>query len=477
MGLKSLNNNIHKYLYLALFWIPIFIIGCSDFDEGKDLIEDKDINIGFRVRSINEDNEYYEDRVNSVRVIIAESETGNVIYNDMLRFPSDDFTKTSNSIFIKRKAYDYYFIANETTGGQDFVTALKAVPNTSVFYTDNRFWNLRYSSDFKPNLNQGFLMSARYKGVTIAKGAYSEDDPWIFNKNGVPQDKNFKVGLIRALAKINIEFKGFFNDEPLNSQYTLKKAIQEVSITNIPKYYSVPPIDKNYTELFPGTSELTNITIIDFSSFNYSNKDVGSLTYYIPEFLITKSAISATPTTIKVKMKRPSGEIKELIATFDNDDFSGYDQQDLRDVVPGNLNAKTTLRNTKYNFQFNLKEQEIILEVQPWEDKTISTDIYGNFLSLPKQIELEQTAQVVDYKVYYYSSVPVTRLDVSNINDFAWVKSITLYPDPAKGNKEGYMTIRYQSNQKQSTPFKVALRQNISPDHGNITKTISFIVK
>ena len=348
-----------EYLLSVFFLIGIsFFFSCENqlgfikVEPTTDTLSYVDISF----RGVNEDMSTYEDRVTEIRLMAFDSNTGAAVYNAKLMFPNGDFNQLSNPVKLLPGTYDFYFIANETIGGIDFVNALNGVDNVFKFKTDIRFWNLNYNPDFKPTATSGFIMSARYKGIAIP-GGYTATNPLHFLPNGTG------VQLVRAFAKVELIVRNALNED--NSVHLSNKRITSVQLINLPKKFSVPPIDVPYVTNFPNAEDLIDLTAVNPVTFDYNSEVVGTLVFYIPEFLRGKNESDSGNTSIVIS----GSGFPTVTIPLDHQNFSDYNQTELRDLNVESFSLKSILRNTDYRVNATLKEHYLELEIEAlaWE--------------------------------------------------------------------------------------------------------------
>ncbi|SUB88891.1 Major fimbrial subunit protein (FimA) [Porphyromonas macacae] len=331
------------------------------------------------LKSINEDTEYFEDRVTELRLLVFNSATGAMVFNNKLNF-RNGFNRTSEPVKLEKGEHDFYFIANETSGGVDFIDALKSVDNVFKFKNDPRFWNLTFDENFKPSQNAGIVMSARYQKVDVPDG-YTKTNPWPFKGAG------FKVQLIRSFAKVELIFTKTKEQDPDNET---QKRITSVQLVKIPKKFSVPPMDVKYSSLF--SNNLTQTAVINPDiSFDYTKDIIGTLVFYIPEFLREQTESDDGNTAIMVKGKGFS----DKLVPIDHQYFNDYNQVGHRDLNISVLSKFCILRNTHYKLTFHLKKEvEVFYKVRLWErTKTQTVMGYGFYVEIEdhKKITITNT--------------------------------------------------------------------------------------
>ncbi|MCD8101570.1 MAG: FimB/Mfa2 family fimbrial subunit [Alistipes sp.] len=294
-------------------------------------------------RSINEDTELWEDRVDELRMLVFDPDDGSVVINQKLYFP-DGFDRQSRAVRMDPGTYDFYFIANETAAPASFVTALADITNVSDFRTDTRFTAINYDTDFLPDgtTTEGrFPMSAVYEGITVASGG-TEANPVLLP---LPTST---VELIRAYAKVEVVFRKNVPGSEISNTVT------SVELTNIAATYSLPPDDATYT----GRTLLGNGA--DLTGFDYGRDSIGAVTFYIPEFLVPEGGETYTQLAVN----------NNLFPIENDAAFGGL--ADQRRTVTG-LSANSVIRNYHYIINAYINAEggvQIKVFVEPWSKET-----------------------------------------------------------------------------------------------------------
>lgn len=291
--------------------------------------------------SINEDNVFWEDRVDELRMIVFKQGTGETIFNQKLNFPNG-FSNKSEAVQFPLGTYDFYFITNETTYTGDFVDAITNIVNKSAFATDIRFTSIAYNPDFVPDgtsQNGRFLMSAIYDNITVASGG-TEANP-------LPLPLPTKnVELIRSLAKVEVVFR-----KKVSGSSIPENTITSVQLNNVASYLSVPPYDNYYT----GGTESSSYASL--SGFDYAQDSIGAVIFYIPEFLIPDSRTDYTLLNIN----------NTDYPILSDENKAGITAQ--RRTVPA-LSDNSTIRNYHYIINAYVNSEgniEIRVYVEPWK--------------------------------------------------------------------------------------------------------------
>ncbi|MCC8088806.1 MAG: FimB/Mfa2 family fimbrial subunit [Rikenellaceae bacterium] len=332
---------------ITIFIASVIIYGCSEKHNRGDY-EPSPATLYLSVRaaaySINEDDVYWEDRVDELRMLIFDSGDGSVVYNDKLYFPNG-FADRSRTVTIDPGTYDFYFIANETVYSGDFVTALMEIENKSDFATDTRFLNLDYNPDFIPDgtTNSGrFLMSAIYDNITVASGGTEE--------NPLPLPiPTAKVELVRSLAKVEVIFR-----KKISGSTIPDNTITSVRLANVASHFSVPPLDDYYT----GSTEYSNYASLD--GLDYTNDSLGSVVFYIPEFLVAENGTTYTEL-----------QINNNTFPIESDSGKAGLAEQRRDI--SSLSDYSVIRNYHYIVNAYINAEggvQIWIYVEPWQKDT-----------------------------------------------------------------------------------------------------------
>ncbi|MCD7936132.1 MAG: FimB/Mfa2 family fimbrial subunit [Tannerellaceae bacterium] len=351
---SDINYTIRKRMIVLC--LPVLLaIGCNKEDQGRNRHEgDSFISLSVRAasRSINQDEVYWEDRVDELRMLVFNPDNGEVVFNEKLYFPNG-FEVQSKAVLLPVGTYNFYFIANETVYQGDFTDALLEIENESEFGTDTRFASLAYHPDFTPDgtSTEGrFLMSAVYTNIAVTEGG-TETNPTLL---AVP---NGRVELIRSLAKVEVVFR-----KKVLGSTVPENTITSVLLENVATTFSVPPIDEYYT----GNSVSSNTGSL--AGLDYTRDSIGAVSFYIPEFLIPEGS------TISTLL-----EINNQTFPIENDAaFSGLTSQ--RRTVPP-LSTNSVIRNYHYIINAYIDgEGGIVIEVyvKPWQKDTYTYLFQGD---------------------------------------------------------------------------------------------------
>lgn len=326
--------------------VALLVISCGgdtaggDGDGGDALLS---LTVSAASRSINEDTELWEDRVDELRMLVFDPDDGSVVLNQKLYFP-DGFDRQSRAVRMDPGTYDFYFIANETAAPASFVAALTDITNVSDFTTDSRFTAINYNTGFMPDgttVEGRFLMSAVYEGITVASGG-TEANPVLLP---LP---TATVELIRAYAKVEVVFRKNVPGTEITNTVT------SVDLTNIAATFSVPPDDATYT----GRTLLGSSA--DLAGFDYEQDSIGAVRFYIPEFLVPAGGDTYT----QLVMNNNRFPIESDMA------LGGLAEH--RRTVTG-LSANSVIRNYHYIINAYINAEggvQIKVFVEPWSKET-----------------------------------------------------------------------------------------------------------
>lgn len=340
---------------LILFCLTLIMATACGDDRDIDNLSQEDTHISLLVSasrsSINQDEQFWEDRVDELRMMVFDTGTGKTVFNEMLYFPNG-FADKSKAVRLRPGQYDFCFIANETTYTGEFTSALEEVKQKSDLQTDARFTTPTYNPAFKPDGSTAsgrFLMSAIYNDITVASGG-TENAPLL---QSWPTSR---VELIRALAKVEVVFRKKTPGSTIPSE-----AINTVSLNNVASTMSVPPFD-NYYE-----GATTSSNLADLSALNISNDSIGAVTFYVPELLVPQDGTTYT----ELSINNQSFPIQT--------DDGGLAAQ--RRTLPA-LSSHSLIRNYHYVINAYVKadsgEIEIRVYIKPWTKESHTYIFSGN---------------------------------------------------------------------------------------------------
>ncbi|MCD7711353.1 MAG: FimB/Mfa2 family fimbrial subunit [Firmicutes bacterium] len=340
--MKPGSHTINILIILSALFLHL-VTGCVNDEGGTDCTGTQAI-ISLSVRaasdSINEDDVLWEDRVDELRMLAFDSETGELVFNQKLYFP-DGFNDPSRAILFPLGTYNFYFIANETVYS-NLVNALEDIQNESGFTSNTTFRTLAYNPAFRPDgtTQEGrFVMSAVYKNIVVVAGG-TESNPALL---ALPTEK---VELVRSLAKVEVIFR-----KTVSGSTIPENTITSVLLENVAATLSVPPWDAYYT----GTQTTTQTASL--AGLDYDRDSIGSVTFYVPEFLVEEGSTGYTLL-----------EINNTLYPIENDEeLEGLQEQ--RRTIPS-LSTHSVIRNYHYIVNAYIDGEgglQIRTYVEPWE--------------------------------------------------------------------------------------------------------------
>ena len=347
--MKQRNN-----IYIGLISLIVMICGISCQRDGMPKDDDTgyiQMTLGSRV---NKDLVFFEDRTTEVRMLIFDANNGECLYNDKLSFPGGDLQQKSLTIKWQPGAYDFLFIANETTGGAAFVLELGSIVNI-VDFEKSVFNTIDFNPNYVPTSTSGFLMSAFYERLVITPGTTS----------AAPQEVD--VALIRSMAKVEVIFK---NPDPAMAT---PKRLTEVYLENVPKYYTVPASPDMYSAIaanmavskkYPQTAGNAI-----FTETEYGNEIIGTLIFYVPEFL--RPAVSTATGAMTLVIDATGIASSPFKVAIDHQNFSN--NEGPRKFNDADYSRYSIVRNTHYQVTINMHPTspiEATVTILPWTIKT-----------------------------------------------------------------------------------------------------------
>lgn len=190
-----------------------------------------------------------ENAVKSIRLIIFDSPTGNVLHNvkhDVAHFtnqPAGTSSVWHDPFKLTPGQRDFFFIANEDSWN-GLSAALAGVTNRSQLYTNTAFTQLAYDPDYKPTEKRPIVMTQAYFGKNIQQtrnGKGTQADPQHFEAEG-----DEEVDLIRTLAKVRLTVKKIAKVEEVGGEFKASKLqfrnfnnFKSLKLIQVPKYFSL----------------------------------------------------------------------------------------------------------------------------------------------------------------------------------------------------------------------------------------------
>lgn len=365
-----ISSNKHKYGFLVL--LCLFLLmgqGCTPNEVAS---SDGKARMALTLRTINTDN---EDKVVTLRMIMAESATGKVIYNGKPIFPSGDFKQRSEVIEVKNPGlYDFYFFANEDDPGISAAqrTKIQTLRNVAQLYPQEK---IPFALDFDPSKSL-FPMLAVYKNVSVSGG--SIDDPQV-----IP------VTLIRNFSKVTINI-----NRKIEVPGAKHAVIKKVYLKNLATQFI--PLFSMKTHAEEGLRITSSTTTKELSTplpaVPYDKKgEIFTESLYISELLRQATDPQGTTVVIEYTQTAESTVVKTLELPIDiqyiNELETIFAHLGLM-MKPEDITKFTTqsiLRNMHYIVNINISDAQtqpvVRLEVEPWTliaNDFTSTDDYMN---------------------------------------------------------------------------------------------------
>lgn len=477
----------HILQWSSFSWLCLIIFSLSSCQVEREMrvkqSEDSMAYLRFALRTNSGEYAQKESNIMNVHVVVASALDGSIVYKDGLNLSDSGDHKVSDPIMLPKGTYDFYFFANRPAMGMSAIDAIKTMTHISAFTQNKVFREILYHNSPSVIRPEGIAMSARYKRVTIPDQDYTDpNNPWYFNPQGEPTKRDYLIKLIRAYARVDLVFK---NDPRLlvapipAAPY---KEITSIEVTNVPRYYSVPPYDKDFLTTYEQVSDPTlslswDKATLQQKGFKYNAEEIGTLTFYIPEFIhyLTQNLDNA----VKINIKGENGLNKTFKLTHGN--FDDYNQQGHRDLEHNILSPNTVLRNTHYTVEFTIRpdnpsqpdNNDVRIKVKEWEPVEFTPPPFGSFLHVPDQVifigKLEDAEE--DYYIPYYSSHPVGLGDMDPLDTAPWIKQLKLLnrdKQELSGDTQGYIYVKVakkwdpDSGRNLSTPYNVRLHSNHS---------------
>lgn len=237
----------------------------------------------------------WEETVHSLRIIAFNSFDNSYCLNRLLTLDTgSDGSILSEAFPIQSGVLDFYFIANEESLGDDFVNRLKQVQvkgDWEIMAKDGVILPL-LSSEVEES--KGLLMYATYPKITVPKASegnpiYDENNPWNFKGD------NEYITLSKAMAKVELIVRKDFEEESY-------KTIESVTLNSFPNRMNTPSKGAFYLET--NIHKLISKTIPkEELHFDYTKKDIGMLSFYVPEYLVDQNNILYSHTALVIKVK------------------------------------------------------------------------------------------------------------------------------------------------------------------------------
>lgn len=431
------------YHYLLLLSILLTVgYGCTN----DEMASQSNNLLAVSLRSINTNN---EDRVTTVRMIIAESGSGKVVYNGFPEWASNDYSQLSTPIEVEKKGtFDFYFFANENdpliTDTQR--TRLKNLQNVAQLFPQE---HIGFSSDFSSSSSL-FPMTAVYKNIAVIGGAY--DNPQVI-----------EVFLIRNFAKVEVKINRNIESPTADPNHAVIKRIylQNLASEYITLFNKKPHAQEGLAveTTVPSRDIVSAGTSIDYTK----NGEIFRDSIYISELLRFHTDPSGTKVVIEYVPTKESTDSKKYELELDIQYIDGLEKiiHNLGTVMtPEDMNSFSTqsiLRNMHYIVNVNIDdarlEPTVRLEVQPWKLVTQDYEAKDDYLNASKESvtmnylngdvnSLMILTNITDGRAFSYTVTPQEPTDAS------W---FSISPaQPLNGNQT--FSVRALSENMGSTP-------------------------
>lgn len=431
-----ISSNKHKYGFLVL--LCLFLLmgqGCTPNEVAS---SDGKARMALTLRTINTGN---EDKVVSLRMIMAESATGKVIYNGKPIFPSGDFEQRSEVIEVKNAGlYDFYFFANEDDPGISAAqrTKIQTLRNVAQLYPQEK---IPFALDFDPAKSL-FPMLAVYKNVSVSGG--SIDDPQV-----IP------VTLIRNFSKVTINI-----NRKIEAPGAKHAVIKGIYLKNLATEFVPLFTMRTHAEEGLGIATTTKELVTSLPAVPYDKEgEIFTDSLYVSELLRAKDDAQGTTVVIEYTQTAESTVVKTLELPIDIqkiDELETIFAHLGLMMKPEDITKFTTqsiLRNMHYIVNINISDAQtqpvVRLEVEPW------TLIANDFTSTDDYMNASKEDVVMNYpnedpnsfmilsnfknKILSYS------VEYADLNDKDWFSMTPATPTSINGNLQ-FNTITTSEN-------------------------------
>lgn len=397
----------HIFKYSLLFGIIFSLVTCDKviYDKQDDglgnsqvvyLRVNKGMAANFRSSptlpddpTMNEDTADYEDRVNSVSLLVFDSNSGNQVGS---YFSEDDPNNNSGSFLIKLTPgeRDFYFVANMPASGMKSIDT-RVQMETYLSTLRDLDVNL-YEKATKEN---GFPMSRVYLEQTVTEGG-NVYQPLPFKPNG-----DDKVKLIRAVAKLEVMIP---KDEV--------DALERITLKNPYRQYHLQH-GNVVADVAQGITTLHS-TIIHHSDVELKVQTSGETTdyytyvAYMPEALMTNASWTATdhkPINYFVVEAQGQSHKIPIVTTTDYEFEHDYLAFATNPLVNGVIDPTVynLYRNRRYLFRLrNLSNIEVEYNIVDWTDVPYTLFMgYGYNVIIDKDGEITIENTIDDCMPHY----------------------------------------------------------------------------
>lgn len=363
---------------IACCLLLLILVGCKK-DRGNEE-ELSNTYTSFRLRNINVTGDG-ETVIKSIRLVMAKSATGEVVYNELLTWnngnqvPPANLSGSQHSDPIElrtgRGNYDFYLFANEESMGTENLSILRgAIGNTTnlsklkqVAFASSEISTIDETN--KPLVSIGILKSHTLLG------------------NGTKENPEIvSAALVRNVAKFTLEVRR--KKASPDSEALPGVKITGFELLNIPNKYNLlfssePFLKENSeSDLLDLGRQTVSISDADYNNTNPSQSIYTSPNYYFTEHLFERGGSINRPTTLKVYFTTAeSNYTTEVSTTFPIDAHSFREIREgvlkYVDALHANLNdisGYSVFRGLHYKVVLNITDQKaeptLDIVLQPW---------------------------------------------------------------------------------------------------------------
>ena len=328
--------------------------------------------VRFSLSAVNVDN---ESRVADIRVVIADPESGQILYTGDPWASPDNYTQVSEAVELEREGlFDVYFFGNFGPENAAFTSPevrslLSGMQNTGRLFPQKR---IPFEGKFDPATHL-FPMTAVYRDVEIT--AESATTPVI-----IP------AKLVRSFAKVEVILRRTQSTSGAEHAVIDRLYLANQADSFTPLFAVSPGKDSGIQNSTAATEVLSTseLTAIDYELATVPGEGViEEAVCYIPELLRMKepaSENSPTELVIRYRQTASSTQVKELRIPIDSQNAGsgeellrnlGLDAQDWDNIY--NFDRISVVRNVHYKITIRIDDAiltatpEIEVEVLPWE--------------------------------------------------------------------------------------------------------------
>lgn len=341
--------------YLTVF-VSIFLISsCSSMSIKEDNCPISDLTpdkLYVSFTNLNDHATSSTEECSKVTVLVFDSYTGNRLLYKVL-----DNVNGSSEVFSLPEIgpYNYYIFGNTEYAGVSFESALKNVHHIDGI---KELRKIKIDADYynhKNSINDSkTLMYAFYKNLEAPiRVGQTKESPWKFN----PQ---LSLGLSKVVVNLSQDKIG-----DITNQIRKVRLSRVLTEAIAPTYFTKQ-----------SANDITSSIQYDSSSIGLdtSKKEMGSITFYIPELLLEKGAQPVSTVEVLVANDVYKLDIKsnyniwKSFVSHVGIDYSYYSAKEQ------DYNFNSTFRNMVYSYTYHFRknasgkvEVEVDIETKPWD--------------------------------------------------------------------------------------------------------------